>query len=121
MTVTPLLRVEREQLDPATVVLHLCGDLDAFTVAEFRLAAARNRSVGRLIIDLGISFIDSAGLHALVTAVIQLRQHRGEAAVVSDRPGTRQFLIQTGFERVATVTSTVEEAMAALAVPSLRP
>lgn len=100
-------------LDRSTVVLHISGDLDAFTVAEFRRAAAQNQAVRRLIIDLGTSFIDSAGLHALVGAVTQVRQRGGEAAIATNRRGTLQFLTQTGFDRIATLSATVEEAISA--------
>lgn len=77
-----LLQIDREQLDSDTVVLSVKGDLDAFTVAEFRQAAARPRDSSTLIIQLGSAFVDSAGLNALIQVARQAREDNGRTAVV---------------------------------------
>jgi anti-sigma B factor antagonist len=109
-----VLDIDRRDLDGRTVVLEVKGYLDAFSVTEFRQAAAENRTVPKLIIDLDTTFLDSAGLNALVGAVRQVRDHRGEAAVVCTHPTIARVLHTTGFDRVATVSTSVDEARSAL-------
>jgi anti-sigma B factor antagonist len=110
-----VLDIDSTQLDDNTVVLDVKGDLDAFSVTQFRQAAAENKAVPKLIIKLGTTFLDSAGLNALVGAVRQVRDHRGEAAVVSTHPRITRVLHTTGFDRVVTMSDTIDEARSALA------
>jgi anti-sigma B factor antagonist len=109
-----VLDIDRRHLDDNTVLLDIKGYLDAFSVTDFRHVAAENRSVPKLIINLGTTFLDSAGLNALVGAVRQVREHRGEAAVVCTHPRITRVLDTSGFDRVVTLTRTVEEARSAL-------
>lgn len=109
-----VLDIDSSHLDDSTVVLDVKGDLDAFSVTQFRQAAAENTSIPKLIINLGTSFIDSAGLNALVGAVRQVRDHRGQAAVVCAHPRISRVLYTTGFDRVVTLSRTVDEARSAL-------
>ena len=111
-----VLHIERTYLDENTVVVDIKGDLDAFSVTQFRQAAAENKTVPRLIINLGTSFLDSAGLNALVGAVRQVREHGGEAAVVCDHPRIAGVLSTTGFDQIVILRNTVDEALAALDV-----
>jgi anti-sigma B factor antagonist len=90
------------------------GYLDAFSVTEFRQAAAENNAVPKLIINLDTTFLDSAGLNALVGAVRQVRDHRGDAAVVCTHPRITGVLNLTGFDRLVTLSNTVDEARSAL-------
>jgi anti-sigma B factor antagonist len=108
------LDIDTRHLDDSTVVLDVKGDLDAFSVTQFRHAAAENNAVPRLIINLGATFLDSAGLNALVGAVRQVRDHRGDAAVVCAHPRIAGILHTTGFDRVVTLSNTIEEARSAL-------
>jgi anti-anti-sigma factor len=111
-----VLDIDRRHLDDNTVVLDVKGYLDAFSVTEFRQAAAENKSVPRLIINLSTTFLDSAGLNALVGAVRQVRDHHGDAAVVCTHPSMTRVLYSTGFDRVVAVSSTIDEARSALDV-----
>jgi len=108
------LTIDRAQLDDTAVVVHIDGDLDAFRVADFRQAMAADRAASRLILELGAVFFDSAGLNALVTTIRQVREHGGEAAIACAHPTTSGLLKTTGFDRIVTLTSTVEEARCAL-------
>ena len=105
-----VLDIDRRHLDDNTVVLEVKGYLDAFSVPEFRQAAADNMRAPNLIINLSTTFVDSAGLNALVGAVRQVRDHRGEAAVVCNHPGVTRVLYTSGFDRVVTLSKTVDEA-----------
>ena len=109
-----VLDIDSRHLDDNTVLLDLKGYLDAFSVTDFRHAAAENKDVPKLIINLGTSFLDSAGLNALVGAVRQVREHRGEAAVVCTHPRITRVLDTSGFDHVVTLSKSVDEARSAL-------
>jgi anti-anti-sigma factor len=109
-----LIQIGREKLDADTLVLSVKGDLDAFSVAEFRQATAQDTHISKLIIELGSTFIDSAGLHALVGAVRRVREEKGDAAVVCTNRVSEMLTI-AGFDRVVMLSSSVEEARTALA------
>jgi anti-sigma B factor antagonist len=109
-----LLDIDGTDLDDRTVVLGVKGYLDAFSVTAFRQAAADYKLVPKLIIKLDTTFLDSAGLHALVGAVRQVRDQGGEAAVVCTHPRIAHVLRATGFDRVVTLSQTVDQARAAL-------
>jgi anti-sigma B factor antagonist len=111
-----VLDIDRRHLDDETVLLDLKGYLDAFSVTDFRHAAAENKTAPKLIINLDTTFLDSAGLNALVGAVRQVREHRGEAAVVCTHPRITRMLDTSGFDRIVTLTRTVDEARSALDV-----
>jgi anti-anti-sigma factor len=111
-----LLDIDRTYLDHDTVVLDIKGYLDAFSVAEFRHAAAENETAAKLIINLSTTFLDSAGLNALVGALRQVRDRHGDAAVVCSHPNMTGALYSTGLDRVVTLTHTVDQARSALDV-----
>jgi anti-sigma B factor antagonist len=112
-----VLDIDRRRLDDNTVVLEVKGYLDAFTVTEFRQVAAENKAAPKVIINLGTTFLDSAGLNALLGAVRQVRDHRGKAVVVCAHPRMARVLSSTGFDRVVTLSNTLDEARSALDVP----
>lgn len=91
------------------------GAIDAFSVSTFRDAVAGVPRGAALVVDLSaVSFLDSAGLGALIGAIRRLRHLGGEVAVASPRPLVSRVLPTTGFDRVVDVSETVEEAAEAL-------
>ncbi len=87
------------------------GELDAFTVSQFRQALAELASSPRLLIDLaGVPFVDSAGLGALIGGIRRVRELGGDVAVACPRPTLTRLLHTTGFDRIVTVASSVDEA-----------
>ncbi len=95
------------------------GELDAFTVSQFRQALADLASTPRLLIDMSaVPFLDSAGLGALIGGIRRARELGGDVAVACNRPTLVRLLRTTGFDRIVTVADTVEEAAAALQQPS---
>jgi len=91
------------------------GELDAYTVGRFREALGELASVDRLLIDLSdVPFMDSAGLGALIGGIRRAREAGGEVAVACSRPTLTRLLHTTGFDRIVSVTETVEGAAAAL-------
>lgn len=92
------------------------GELDAFTVSQFREALAELANRPRLVIDLSeVPFIDSAGLGALIGGIRRTREQGGDVSVACNRATLIRLLRTTGFDRIVTVADTVEEAAAALA------
>lgn len=97
---------------------HLCrlaGEVDAYTVGQFRETLATIENVRWLIIDLSeVPFMDSAGLGALIGAIRRVREGDGDVAVVSNTAGLNKLLHTTGFDRIVPVTESLEEALKAL-------
>ena len=97
---------------------HLCGltgEVDAYTVSEFREALAGIEDVRWLIIDLSeVPFMDSAGLGALIGGIRRVREADGDVAVISTTASLNRLLHTTGFDRIVTVTESLEEALVAL-------
>lgn len=94
---------------------HLCrlsGEVDAYTVGEFRETLSNIENVRWLIIDLSeVPFMDSAGLGALIGAIRRVREGDGDVAVVSVNPGLNKLLHTTGFDRIVPVTESIEDAL----------
>ncbi len=110
-----MLTIATEETEDGFTVCRPTGELDAFTVAQFRQVLAEVGSAKRLIIDLsGVPFIDSAGLGALIGGIRRTRELGGEVAVACDRPTLVRLLKTTGFDRIVNVTETVAQAKAAL-------
>jgi anti-sigma B factor antagonist len=92
------------------------GELDAYTVGQFRESLAELAGSARLLIDLSdVPFMDSAGLGALIGGIRRTREAGGDVAVACSRPTLTRLLHTTGFDRIVPVTETVEEAASALA------
>ncbi|PLS76271.1 MAG: anti-anti-sigma factor [Actinobacteria bacterium] len=113
-----LLDIQTEEADGYTICRPV-GELDAFTVSQFRQSLAELASTPRLLIDMsGVPFVDSAGLGALIGGIRRARELGGDVAVACNRPTLVRLLRTTGFDRIVTVAETVEEAAAALLAPS---
>jgi anti-sigma B factor antagonist len=99
--------------DRGATICRPIGELDAFTVSQFRQALAELASSERLLIDLsGVPFVDSAGLGALIGGIRRVRELGGDVAVACPRPTLTRLLRTTGFDRIVTVTPTLVEAIA---------
>jgi anti-sigma B factor antagonist len=105
----------QQQTTSGGVVCRPVGELDAFSVSQFRQALAKTASSPNLVIDLsGVTFVDSAGLGALVGGIRRAREHGGQVAVACSRPVLVRLLQSTGFDRIVRVTRTVGQAREAL-------
>ena len=114
-----MLDIQTEQAD-AYVICRPIGELDAFTVSQFRSALAELAGNPRLLIDMsGVPFVDSAGLGALIGGIRRARELGGDVAVVCNRPTLTRLLRTTGFDRIVTVAETVADAAAALEASSV--
>jgi anti-sigma B factor antagonist len=110
-----VLEIQIEEAEDHTVCRPV-GELDAYTVGQFRESLGDLATTGRLLIDLSeVPFMDSAGLGALIGGIRRAREAGGEVAVACSRPTLTRLLHTTGFDRIVPVTETLEEAVAALA------
>ena len=110
-----MLTIHQDQTPEGYTVCRPVGELDAFTVSQFRQALAEMASSKRLLIDMsGVPFVDSAGLGALIGGIRRARELGGDVAVACNRPTLVRLLRTTGFDRIVTVTETIEEAIATL-------
>ncbi len=110
-----MLEIQVEQSADYTVCRPM-GELDAYTVGQFRESLAELAGADRLLIDLSdVPFMDSAGLGALIGGIRRAREAGGDVAVACSRPTLTRLLHTTGFDRIVPVTDTVEEAVSALA------
>ena len=94
------------------------GELDAYTVGQFRETLVELASTRRLLIDLSdVPFMDSAGLGALIGGIRRAREAEGDVSVACSRPTLTRLLHTTGFDRIVPVTETREAAIDALLNP----
>lgn len=95
------------------------GELDAYTVGDFREVLSDVASASHLLIDLSnVPFMDSAGLGALIGGIRRTRESGGEVAVACGRPTLTRLLHTTGFDRLVPVEETVDAAAAVLTAPT---
>lgn len=91
------------------------GELDAYTVGDFREVLSDVATASHLLIDLSnVPFMDSAGLGALIGGIRRTRESGGEVAVACGRPTLTRLLHTTGFDRLVPVEETVDAAAAVL-------
>lgn len=110
-----MLVIHRGVTSEGYVVCSPVGEVEAFTVASFRDALAELSTCDRLVIDMSsVTFVDSAGLGALIGGIRRTRDLGGDVAVACGRPTIRKLLHNTGFDRIVAVTETIQEAAAAL-------
>jgi len=90
------------------------GELDAATVSQFREAIAEISCEPRVVIDLtAVTFIDSAGLGALIGTVRRVHENGGTMTVACPRPSLTRLLEAVGFDSVVPVRNTVGAAVSA--------
>lgn len=90
------------------------GELDAYTVGQFRESLTGLADEDRLLIDLSeVPFMDSAGLGALIGGIRRARENENQVVVACSRATLTRLLHTTGFDRIVPVTESIEEAEAA--------
>ena len=106
--------VESEEFETHSV-LRPRGDIDVYSVGQFREALSGLAEIPRLLIDLSeVPFMDSAGLGALIGGIRRNRDHEGEIVVVCDKPALTRLLHTTGFDRIVPVIETHDEGLSTL-------
>ena len=108
------ITVRRER---GVVIVAVTGEVDISTVTRLRERLSGLADGGQtLIVDLNrVTFIDSAGLGALVGAARRAAAHGGTVHAVCSRPQTRKLLWLTGVDRRIPLAATVDGALMFLA------
>ena len=104
------VRSERDR-----AIATVAGEIDISTVTRLRERLFELAASGRhLVIDLDqVTFIDSAGLSALVGTANQAAAHGTSVHVVCARPKIRKVFRLTGLDRRLPPAATLDEALAA--------
>ena len=99
------------------VIVAVAGEIDISTVTGLRERLFELAACGQsLIVDLDrITFIDSAGLGALVGAARRTAAHGGSLRAVCAEPRTRKLLWLTGVDRRIPLDASMEGALASAA------
>lgn len=97
-------------------VVALAGELDIYTVPEFRSALdSPEAGSGRLVIDLtGVTLLDSSGLGVLVSMLNRTRSGEGELGLVCPQRHIRRVFEITGLRRAFVFGDSVEAVRATL-------
>lgn len=94
-------------------VLRPIGIIDSSSAWVFREAIAGLLAPCRVVLDLSaVSFIDSAGLGAIVGAVRRIRERQGELHLAGPRPSIGRVFSSTGLDRIVDIYPDVEDAVA---------
>lgn len=94
------------------------GELDAFTVSQFRQIVAELVYIGNLalILDLtGVTFVDSAGLGALIGGIRRVRECGGQVVIACPRRRLAELLHTTGLDRIVPIYGSADDAAMAFA------
>src|SRR3954463_4288854 len=119
-SIVAVLHIELEKREDYTICRPV-GELDAYTVGQFREALGELASEPKLLIDMSeVPFVDSAGLGALIGGIRRAREAGGDVAVFCNRPTLTRLLHTTGFDRIVTVSDDMDEAVTALSQPANR-
>lgn len=91
-----LLTIDQLTNDGSRAVLRLAGEIDPHTVSALTDALApplTDPAVSELVLDLaGVSFIDSSGLRALISADVELAARNASLVLRSPSESTRRLL-----------------------------
>ena len=94
-------------------MLSLVGELDLAAAPRFVSQAADALRTGarRLFVELqGVSFVDSAGLAALLNVLRRATAARAHLVLVGVQPQVQDLLAQTRLDREFTFAATIDDA-----------
>jgi anti-sigma B factor antagonist len=113
----PFFSVDDVEVDPATHVIDVAGEVDLYSAPELKEHVLRAIESGktRIVVDLTrTTFIDSTTLGVLVGARKRLREHKGVLAVVCPDPDKIGLFEMTGLDRVFSIHDDRAAALAAV-------
>jgi anti-anti-sigma factor len=110
---TARLDLEREEIsDGKTLVTRLNGKLSLETVHEF-ISTMRPEPAAYLVLDMsGLSFLDSAGVGALVSLFVSRRNHGKTMALAGLTQQGVAVMQVSGLMKLLPIFPSVEEALA---------
>lgn len=94
-------------------ILDVEGEVDIYTAPSLRdqVSGLVDEDRNRIVVNLlGVGFMDSSGLGALVAALKRVKERDGDLRVVCDEGPVRRVLSITGLQQVFSVFPTVEAA-----------
>ena len=102
--------------EPGYAIVTAAGEIDISTVTGLRERLFELAATGRpLVADLDqVTFIDSAGLSALVGTANRADAHGGSLYAACSRPKIRKLFRLTGLDRRIPLARTLDEAREAL-------
>ena len=103
-----------DQVDEATHVVAVRGEIDIFTAPEFkqRISAAIDAGRDLVVVDLGgTTFIDSSSLGVLISAHRRLSARNGRLVVACDMPAVANTFKITGLDTVLELVRTRADAL----------
>ena len=113
-----MVEVEIER-NEAMTVCRTIGELDAYSVQQFREQLGALAGEPSVVIDLAqVPVMDSQGLGALIGGIRKIREAAGEVVVVCDRPAVLRLFHTTRFDRMVTVVASITDAEVSLSSPS---
>jgi anti-sigma B factor antagonist len=104
-------------------IVTAAGEIDIAAVTRLREPLFELAASGRpLVVDLDqVSFIDLAGLAALVGTAKRAAAHGGSLHVACARPQIRQLFRLTGLDRQVPLARTMDEPLEALVAARITP
>jgi anti-sigma B factor antagonist len=91
------------------------GDLDAYTICQFRQVLSDVAEYSRVVIDVSrVGFVDSAGLAALIGGIRRARDLGGDVAIACGRPCLNRLLRRVGLDRIVSLSVDIRQATMAL-------
>jgi anti-sigma B factor antagonist len=109
------LAISTDQAGPTAVVLGLNGEVDLYTCPELKQKLLRVIDEGATVVVVDLTettFIDSTGLGVLLRGVERLNTEGGHLGVVCIDPNMTKIFEVTGLNRVFSIYSSREEALA---------
>jgi anti-sigma B factor antagonist len=107
------LDIEKQQTPNGTLIGKLSGKLALETVHDF-IETMRHEPADHLILDMsGVSFLDSAGVGALVSLFVSRRNHKRTFALAALTEQGNAVMQVSGLTKLLPIYVTVAEALAA--------
>jgi len=91
------------------------GRMDAVTAASLEKTLQTQIAQGnvRLVVDLSqVEYVSSAGVHALVGAMREARQHGGDVRIAGTRPEVHRVFALSGLTTIAEFFADIDSAAA---------
>ena len=108
------METKAEHREKVTIIVPT-GDIDALTAKEVAafLDSQLREGENQLVADLSqVGYMSSAGLRALLAALKEARQQKGDLRLAAAQDNVQQVLEMSGFSGIFQIFPTVEDAVA---------
>ena len=114
----PEFAITTHAVDDERGVVAVRGEIDLFTTPRFKQALIASIEMGfvRIVVDLSeTTFLDSAGLGALIGVLKRLRARHGALAIVNVNEAVAKTFAATGMDQIFLILPTRDDALHAVA------